>query len=327
MYSAWIFFPLLALFSIVGCASKHFQMLTRVEEHYPSASLCGKCHTDIYAEWKESAHAKSYSNDAFRLATNGYSFKDCLGCHSPVSIYAAGVPAARNAISDEGVTCVSCHFKQGRLTGPIDPTATIVPHAIDVEKEFYTTSELCGTCHQGTYDEWRQAKVEDKKTCQDCHMPEVERKVTQATDFLSKVLVSMEEEHKLKRHTFDYRKIDKPKEAVSFAVKWEREEDGFFADVVVQSRAPHSIPTGDFGFRKAIVAMTARSGDGKILSQQSVDLYKETKSALKPMERRSFHFSLPGDASRIEIALKREGQNETNRFVIGEFAFSREETK
>lgn len=314
------------LLLLMGCASESFRMLTRVEEHYPSASKCGKCHIDIYEEWKQSVHSKSFSNDAFRFATNNYSFHDCLGCHSPVSIHSAGVPVARTAIRDEGVTCVSCHFKQGALTGPIDSTATIVPHEVGVEREFFTTSALCGTCHKGTYDEWREAEIENKKNCQDCHMREVSRKVTQATGIASKILVSMEEVHTLKRHTFDYTKMDEPDEAVSFDVRWEDGGDGCFAEIAVVNALPHFIPTGDFGFRKGALLLTAESADGKIVSQQSVELYKEIKTALKPEERRSFRFSLPDETSRINVTLMREGQDEANRFVIGERTFFRNET-
>lgn len=323
--SASVLSLLLASLVIAGCASEQFRMLTRVEEHYPSASQCGKCHIEIHDEWKESVHSRSYSNDAFRLATNNYSFQDCLGCHSPVSIYGGGVPATRNVIRDEGVTCVSCHFKQGTLIGPIEPTATLVPHEISVEKEFFTTSAMCGTCHQGTYDEWRRADIENKKNCQDCHMPEVNRKVTQATGVASRILVSMEEEHTLRRHTFDYGRMDEPEEAVSFDIGWECGEDGCFADVMVLNKLPHLIPTGDFGFRKGILTLTAKSAEGKVVSRQGVDLFKEIKTALKPGERRSFRFSVPDETSRIEMVLKREGQDEANRFVIGEHTFVRDE--
>lgn len=317
---------LLALFLVAGCASEKFQMLTQVEERYPSASQCGKCHVDIYKEWKQSVHSRSYSNDAFQFATNDHSFQDCLGCHSPVLIRGSGIPTARTAMRDEGITCVSCHFTQGRLTGPIEPTATIVPHEVDVEEEFFKTSALCGTCHQGTYEEWRAADIENKKDCQDCHMPEVTRKVTQATDFTSKILVSMEDEHKLRRHTFDYRKMDEPENPVSFTVRWENGDEGCFAEVVVLNKLPHLIPTGDFGFREGILTLTAKSADGKVISRENAELFKEIKTALRPGEQRIFRFSVPNETSQVEIVLARESQHETNRFVIGERTFVRNET-
>lgn len=324
--SASAFLLSLAGLLIAGCASEKFRMLTSVEENYPSASQCGKCHIEIYEEWKQSVHSRSYSNDAFRLASNEHSFQDCLGCHSPISIYGDGVPATRNAIRDEGVTCVSCHFNQGTLSGPLEPTAALVPHEVSVAKEFFTTSALCGTCHQGTYDEWRRADIENKKNCQDCHMPEVTRKVTQATGIASRILVSMEEEHKLRRHTFDYGKRDKPEEAVSFDVKWECGRGGCVAEVTALNKLPHFIPTGDFGFRKGILTLTAKSGEGKIVFRQAVDLFKEIKTALVPGERRSFRFSVPDETSLIEILLEREGQDETNRVVIGQHTSVRDET-
>ena len=309
-----------------GCASEQFQMLTRVEELYPSASRCGKCHADIYEEWKESDHSNAYSDNAFRLATSDHAFQDCLGCHAPVSIHNPGVPTARGAIREEGVTCVSCHYKQGRLTGPVEPTAALVPHEVGVEKEFFATSALCGVCHQGTHDEWRRSNIENKKTCQDCHMPEVTRKVTQATDVASKILVSMEEEHVLKRHTFDYGKTDSPEEAVAFDIEWVSGESGFYAEVAVTNKLPHFIPTGDFGFRKGILEFTAKSNDGKVVSHGAVDLYKEIKTALEPMVRRSFRLPIPDETHRLEIVLKREGQDETNGYIIGKRTFVRKGT-
>lgn len=309
-----------------GCASEEFRMLTTVEERYPPASKCGKCHIEIYEEWKQSVHSRSYSNDAFRHATNEYSFQDCLGCHSPISIHSSGVPATRNIARDEGVTCASCHINQGTLTGPIDPTAAIVPHAVGVEKGFFKASALCGACHQGTFDEWRQAKMDNKKNCQDCHMPEVKRKVTQATDIMSKILVGTEEEHNLKRHTFDYRRNNKPEEIVSFNVRWQCAKDVCSVDVVVVNKLPHLIPTGDFGFRKGALALTAKSDDGTIVARKSVDLYKEIKTALSPMEQNIFRFSLPDETSQIELKLLREGQYESNRFIIAERTFFRRGT-
>jgi hypothetical protein len=318
--------PFVAAFLVfAGCASKQFRMLTTVGEHYPSATRCEECHIEIYEEWKKSPHSTSYSNDTYRMATNDHSFQDCLGCHSPVSIHSPGIPAVRGTLRDEGVTCVSCHFRQGRLVGPVDTTAKIVPHEVGIEKDFFRTSELCGTCHQGTFDEWRRANVKEKKNCQDCHMPEVKRKVTQASGVTSRILVSMEDVHSLKRHTFDYRNTDIPEDIVQFDVRWLDEKEDCSVEVSVLNKLPHLIPTGDFGFRKGILIIQAETGEGVVAATKSVELYKEIKTALPPMETRSFRFSLPNETQRVKLTLARESRNETNRFIIAENTFPRYE--
>ena len=59
----------------------------KVPEGIPSlkAEDCGKCHREIYEEWKTSYHAKAYEDPFFRA----YWKKDgeiwiCLNCHTPL---------------------------------------------------------------------------------------------------------------------------------------------------------------------------------------------------------------------------------------------------
>ena len=314
------------------CAIKQLRMLSVVEEHYPPASKCGKCHVEIYKEWKKSDHAAGYSSESFRQATNDYAFQGCLGCHAPFSIHGPDEPLARNTSRNEGVTCVSCHIDQGVLTGPLDPTAAIVPHNVRVEKQFFKTSGLCGACHQGTFQEWKRADIKDKKNCQDCHMPEVTRKVTQATGFASRIFVSMEERHELRRHTFDYGSAalsadsKRAEEIVVFNVNWRRESGRFFAAVSVTNKLPHLIPTGDFGFRKGVLVMEGKTTQGGTAARETAEFFKEIKTALRPSAKRTFRFYLPGNVSRIELTLSRESDNGSNQIIIAKKSFVRPET-
>ena len=100
------------------------------------------------------------------------------------------------------MTCLSCHFDDGEMVGPVASSALVDPHPVAVARGIYRSSELCGKCHEGTYREWLAAPAEDRRTCQDCHMGRVTRTATQATSAISKVLVSFEEEFEGRRHTF-----------------------------------------------------------------------------------------------------------------------------
>ena len=157
-------------------------------------------------------------------------------------------------------------------------------------------------------------------------MPGIRRKVTQASDIASKILVSMEKEHQLKQHTFDYKKMERSEDALSFEIHWQCKDGGCAADVVVLNKLPHLIPTGDFGFRKGILLLQAKTSSGETLTEQTVELYKETKTALLPLQERTFQFSLPAETGQVELTLLRESADETNRFIIASKAFVRPET-
>ncbi len=148
--------------------------------------------------------------------------------------------------------------------------------------------------------------------------------MTQATGFTSRILVSMEDEHRLKRHTFDYEEAGRSG-AVSLQARWRSEKERCFADVAVVNKLPHMIPTGEFGFRKGLLLLKGKTESGDTVATEEFELYKETKTALVPMEERVFGFSLPIEATRIEVTLLREGDDETRRFIIATAAFIKPE--
>ncbi|KHE93569.1 MAG: putative heme protein, partial [Candidatus Scalindua brodae] len=64
----------------------HPELVKRSEE-FPGSHKCGDCHIDIYKEWSESTHSKSYINEEFRVATNNYEFEFCIRCHAPETVF------------------------------------------------------------------------------------------------------------------------------------------------------------------------------------------------------------------------------------------------
>ena len=177
-----------------------------------SASTCGACHTEIYAEWSASAMGQGWVDPVFQADfVREHSAYVCLNCHTPLQqqrpeiihglvslkpIVGAGVtnPTYDPKLRDEGVTCAACHVRDGQVLGSI--AAVTAPHSHTVDPEF-GNADLCASCHQvqgppfsslrrpiadvvGEWSQW-QAATGRTETCKDCHMPEVVRQLTAHT--------------------------------------------------------------------------------------------------------------------------------------------------
>lgn len=283
-----------------SCVS--FDSLTEVtEDSFPQASQCGKCHVDIYHEWAHSDHATAYTNPHFQKATNDYQFEDCLSCHAPQPTR-IDKPVTRTIHRDEGVTCVCCHLEEGKLSGPLDPTGKIAPHPVGVDPEFYKNSLLCGTCHQGEYAEWENAVARDKQTCQDCHMPEVLRKVTQATGGMSNLIVAFEDEVRLKKHDFTILSKKTSLDFISIEQCETRTDGTVFR---IKNNLPHSLPAGDYGFRVLVLEAFAVSPDGNQTLLDRRELIKEVKSEIPPLGTIDWQLEIPPDTAFVQFEVSR----------------------
>lgn len=172
-----------------------------------SASQCGACHAEIYEEWKQSMHAQAWVDPLFQ---HDYDHQSrpyiCTYCHTPVGqqrelivtglksinpLVAKGIPneAFDPKLQSEGVTCVGCHLREGKLRGPHPLDEADAPHPF-VQDKTLSTPETCKTCHAlgeplgsdlkrpilDTFAEWEEYKQKGgDKDCLDCHMPAVER--------------------------------------------------------------------------------------------------------------------------------------------------------
>ncbi len=283
---------------MASCAS--FKHLTQVNDTFPPAKDCGKCHVAIYQEWAQSDHAQAYTNPHFREATDDYAFADCLSCHAPEPMLTAGRPTVRSAGREEGVTCVSCHLEQGVLSGPLEPTGKVHPHPIGVRPEVYRDSGICGRCHEGTMEQW-SAVASEKKACQECHMGAVTRKVTQATGGISNLLVAMEREVPQRRHEFRIPTASESLEFIALSVK--RSDAGL--DVTVENNCPHDLPTGDFGFRVVTLEVFALNAAGELSLVGCWELMRELGTAIGVQERRTWAVLVPDGAKPTRVVLTR----------------------
>lgn len=316
MNRAW-WIAVAACCAVGSCALDPYRDLTIVttESRAPRAADCGACHVEIHREFVESRHAAAYVEPAFAAATANHAFTDCLGCHAPESIFVAGAPRLRALYREEGVTCVACHFDGEALAGPAPRSALLEPHPTARERPLYRSAELCGKCHEGTFREWRGAELpaaEAKRTCQECHMRPVERKLTQATDAMSTLLVSFEEKFAGRAHSFRVDAIA----GLDGAFDVRRLESERAARIELTSRVPHLVPTGDFGFRQVDVVIESLAPDGAVVAAATHSLFKEIGSAMRPGERREFLAPEADPRSPIRLRLLARGRGDADAVVI-----------
>lgn len=317
-----------------------------------TAESCGKCHREIYEEWRISTHARALEDDPQFMAELGKSTKPnhdvswmCLNCHTPVEnqlmrlvtsleggrwdrpVYVNN-PGFDEKLAKEAITCATCHVKDGVVLGPWGDS--IAPHPIRAEPSLLTV-EVCTQCHQAkaefpeinlacTFDTGSEHAASpyaaDGQTCQSCHMPEVERRLTD--DELQPV-------RKTRRHWFGGSLIPKKPEFEAeiakirkeypdgLALKWVNLPARFAgsrATVVkvelTNANAGHLLPTGD-PERFILVKLEARdAATGAVLATKEERIgavyewwpkvKKLSDNRLKPKEARTLELAIPAPA-------------------------------
>lgn len=166
---------------------------SRVEEHplppdrfespitAPSVAQCGECHMEVFREWDRSLHRWAWLNRNIQQATRNFTMVECRPCHSPEPVAFTGldtIPRFRPHLVEDGVHCLSCHgLPDGRVAAARDvPEAPCRP----VRTPWLWTHMACYPCHQPTHNAnaefLESAAYRRGWSCQDCHMPRVERR-------------------------------------------------------------------------------------------------------------------------------------------------------
>lgn len=117
--------PLLAsLLVAVAPASAFGPDATPESIRHMTSRSCGRCHRQIYKQWKKSMHAQSTAltdpiHGTFYRAVVGDphaegvemkgKFPVCLQCHAPTAAKDGTTDLSSRSIYKEGVNCVSCH--------------------------------------------------------------------------------------------------------------------------------------------------------------------------------------------------------------------------
>ncbi|MBI3812336.1 MAG: hypothetical protein HY283_09070 [Nitrospirae bacterium] len=301
------------------------------------AEQCGSCHQAIYEEWKTSYHSKAYVDPFFQA----YWRKDqhiwiCLNCHTPMQpqqpwlikgleggkVYKpikADNPHYDADFQQEGITCASCHVRDGVIEGPYEDIQA--PHPTRYAARFRTT-DICFTCHQvpsgpfqfynggpcSTFPEFEAGPYYKRgMICQDCHMPSIERSLVSGGP------VRQGRQHFWRGGHFP----EMIKRAVTVQLTSDRKkfqpgEMANFTLKLTNSGAGHKIPTGDPD-RYFTITFEVVNGAGKVLKLQEdtmrrwivwwpviIEVYE---NRLAPEARRDYHFQyrLPENTEGLKL--------------------------
>lgn len=327
------------------------------------AESCGVCHVEIYQEWRVSSHARAWLDDPQFLEemkkTTAQPGRDaswiCMNCHTPVE---AQLPKLVTRLEDgdrgrpvyvdnphfdpalqlEAVTCATCHVRDGVILGPFG--APGAPHPVRKSEELLGV-ELCTQCHQieETLEDVELVCIFDTgvthaaspqsaegMVCQTCHMPEVERPLTNLKTPVRKT----------RRHWFGGSLIPKkPEFEAEIAplrevypngarVEWTGLPDAFAPGApakvsfsVTNAEAGHTLPTSDVE-RFLLVAAQAIDAKGAILAER-VERFgtryewnpkpkRLDDTRLRPRETRTFELEFVTPSEGI-VRLRLEGTN------------------
>ncbi|XDD57080.1 multiheme c-type cytochrome [Leptospira sp. WS58.C1] len=174
----------------------------------PNPASCGSCHLQQFGSWKSALHSRAVGPGFLwqlpRIGKHGS--ENCMNCHSPnpetknilLSRLGWGEvsdPAWKPGSEENGVQCVSCHLRKGKIYGPFPKDwakdrifqNSNIPHQGFLPQKEFEESEFCKNCHQSpdtakqvngkflmdTYDQWRRSGFADSNVqCQNCHMPD-----------------------------------------------------------------------------------------------------------------------------------------------------------
>ncbi len=345
------------------------------------AETCGACHQEIYKEWAVSTHRRAWLDDAQFQAELAKSRGEhggdgdvgwlCVNCHTPLvnqlpqlvvgledgkinkPIYADN-PVFDAKLQKDAITCAACHVRDGIVYGPRGNSPQ-APHPV-ARGEHLMGVEVCTDCHQAemiyeeqvlgcffsTGREWEKSPAAAAgQTCQDCHMPMVERKAAEAYDVPVR---------KTRRHWFggslipkkpeyedgiaplravfgdgiDVRFVDGKTDIEPFDFEELAEKDMRIAEereracegecrqvsLVVENISGHRMPSGD-PERHIDLTLTARGPDDEIFSQVWYRLNsryewwpkieQQSDTRLEPGETRALVLEVPAQTTRITV--------------------------
>ncbi|MES1157538.1 MAG: multiheme c-type cytochrome, partial [Haliangium ochraceum] len=113
-----------------------------------SAAACAGCHPQEHAEWAASRHGRAWTNAIFQREYKDRPLDWCVHCHAPLREQIEQVRSGGGALADEGVTCVACHVRNGRMLARTRAAGS--PHETETRPDFGGPG-YCAGCHQFNY--------------------------------------------------------------------------------------------------------------------------------------------------------------------------------
>ena len=91
-------------------------------EMFVSSKRCGNCHTDVHAQWSQSAHRNAFREPFYQKnvkdiqSQKGIEYtRHCESCHNPAALFSGALTKnahVKRPFDDEGVSCIACHSIQ-----------------------------------------------------------------------------------------------------------------------------------------------------------------------------------------------------------------------
>lgn len=294
-----------------------------------NAAYCGTCHRDHYDEWQQSTHAHAWTDLQFQAEIKKESSPFmCINCHIPLQNQQEYIveglidgdiyqpvkvenPNFDYELQQEGITCASCHVRDGAIIGTIGSDKA--PHKV-VKNPTFLSETLCISCHNAnaeltttlvctfeTGDEWKAGPYFEEKNCISCHMEPIERPLMAGLD-----------KRLSHRHFFAGSGIPKFDTVTtqilnglgfySTAPKTNYQSNDTIQYVLTVKNefAGHRVPTGDpERFFLINFDLTNAAGDTLAAEENRIgekwEWYPKAKKLadnnLNPLEERSYHFS------------------------------------
>ncbi len=272
----------LVLVSLFLVAAK-YDFLLEMGEKTVKSSECNECHKLIHEEWStKDFHAKAYVNDSFKKGSKNYTATECIDCHAAQEMGEEKNLKTKLVHKEEGVNCTTCHLRNNMIYGPYKLTAK---HKSE-QDESLLKSEFCAGCHMPTFQEWQASG--SKKTCQECHMPRVERKVVQG--FLLSAIVP---NRMVGQHLMIYDKLLKEAALIT------GEAGKGLVKISLTNRASaHNLPTGKYGDYRIVLNTQVKDADGKIIFSKEEIFSTLKKNGVPPQKAVVFEYPISSETGK-----------------------------
>jgi hypothetical protein len=120
------------------------------------AAACAGCHAEAHRDWAASRHGRAFTNAIFQREYRDRPLEWCVHCHAPLREQLDEVRRGGGPFADEGVTCVACHVRDGRMLARTH--APLSPHDTLARPDFGGPA-YCAGCHQFNFPIIESAKV------------------------------------------------------------------------------------------------------------------------------------------------------------------------
>jgi hypothetical protein len=154
------------------------------------------------------------------------------------------------------------------------------------QDESMLKSEFCAGCHMPTFQEWQASG--SKKTCQECHMPRVERKVVQGfpiSMFVSNRMVG--------QHMQSYEKLLKEAALITGEAG-----KGSVKISFTNRGADHNMPTGKYGDYRIVLNTQVKESDGKTIFSKEEIFSTLKKNGVPPQKAVTFEYPIPFETGK-----------------------------